>query len=247
MCYFLVHRALLVTWYITVSSLVLGSSLVYAASDPLTRDLPTLEVMPNATYQWIAEKMALNGLPMSIREFEYKGPKEDVKRYYITRWRTKGHGKTTEEQLGFDTILAYELRDYYYSVQYYEKDGVVKGKLTVSEVPNSRNFRKQKTSFPMPPSSKLVKKMEYLDYGRRSETLTIESRRSVNSAASYIENQLLSGGWVESMPPVESSSSKVHYKQIHFQRSNEQMQVTLYPQAGKSNNMTEILVNWVNK
>ena len=220
---------------------------LYAGTDPLQKDLPELEVIPGASSQWIAQKMAINGLPMSIREFKYKGTAKDVRRYYTTRWRTKGHGKTTEQTLGFDTILGYELRGHYFSVQYYEQDGLVIGKLAVSEVPNSRNFRKQKTDFPLPPGSKLVRKVEYLDYGRRSETLTIESRRSLNSAAGYIGGQLTNTGWVETIAPVESSSLKVHYKQIQYQRQGEQIQITLYPQAGKKNRMTEILVNWVNK
>ena len=222
------------------------SSLVLAASNPLERDLPVLEVLPKASSQWIAEKMAVNGLLMSVREFKYTGREEDVKRFYVTRWRTKGHGKTTEQRLGFDTILGYELRGYYYSVQYYQKGDVVVGKLAVSELPKARRVSKQKTDFPLPPNSRLLKKIEYLDQGRRSETLTIRAARSVNSAAEYVANQLENGGWIQSAGGVENSSLKVHYKQIQYQRGAERLQVTFYPQAGNKRK-TEILVNWINK
>ncbi|MBV1880582.1 MAG: hypothetical protein KUG82_03070 [Pseudomonadales bacterium] len=219
---------------------------VLASSDPLNRSLPSLDVIPGATSQWIAETMAINGLPMSIKEFKFLGSEDSVKQFYRSRWKTKGHGKTTEQRLGFDTILGYELNGYYYSVQFHKDGKVVIGRLTVSEIPNSENTRKQKTDFPMPPNSRLMKKMEYLDQGRRSETLTIASRRSVNSATYYVENQLQSDGWALSIAPIENSSVRVHYRQIQYQRRAEHIQITFFPQASNKRE-TEILVNWMNK
>lgn len=219
----------------------------YAGTDPLRKELPLLEVMPGASAQWIAKRMALNGLSMSIREFTYSGLGEDVKKFYLNRWKAKGYGTATEQLLGFDTILGFEQRGFYYTVQFYEENGLVRGKLTVSKVPSSSTFKRQKTDFPLPPGAKLVKKIQFLDHGRRTETLTVEARRSVSSVFGYIDGALVEDGWFLASKPMKKNDKSFEFIQVEYARRAEQLQVTLYPQPGKNGRVTEVHINWVNK
>ncbi len=121
--------------------------------DPLDSDLPEVPAPGGASWYWVSKNMAYNGLPMSIKMFEFAGTADQVKSFYRNYWRMEGHGQTSEKDFGIYTILSQDLRGYYTTVQFRLENGFIKGKIVVSESrerggqtrsPNSRCRRGQK-------------------------------------------------------------------------------------------------------
>lgn len=207
--------------------------------DPLDMPLPELEVIPGATSQWVGRQMAHNGMPMSIRMFYYPGTEQDVTKFYRRLFSGKGHGEFQERNLGEYRVIGYELRGYIYSVQYRQAGQQVEGKLTVSPVPG--RFRASKRSeLPVAPGCNVLNKVESLDYGQRSETLTLTCEKTVDSLEYFYLSAFDGNGWALVTKRQHESGSV-----LDFQRAGEILQVTVKQFTNKNKRLVNILINWV--
>ena len=201
--------------------------------------LPELEVMPGAHSQWLGKQMAHNGMPMSVRMFTYQGTEDDVKKYYQSAFKTKGHGSSNFRNLGEYRVIGYELRGYIYSVQYRQKGDVVEGKLTVSAAPG--RFRKNtKSRLPIAPGCKVLSKVESLDFGKRNETLTLSCHKTLHWLHSYYTSNMQSDKWIL----VANRDGELGYL-IDFQRGSETLQINLKQMSHKNKRLVNILISWV--
>ena len=208
--------------------------------DPLDVDLPEVPAPDGASWYWVSKNMAYNGLPMSVKMFEFAGTADQVKSFYRNYWRMKGHGQTSEKDLGLYTILSQDLRGYYTTVQYRLENGFIKGKIVVTESPDRRRSDK-KSKLPVPPGANVASKVESLDDGRRTETLTIESYKRVDFNRRYYENQMDFQGWKLVYQAGDGENSVVQ----HYQRSSELLQITIKKLTGIDRNRSHVLIHWI--
>lgn len=220
----------------------LVSSHVSAFSqDPLTVNLPQLEIIPKAEWYWVGQHMAINGVPMSIKMFTYRGKAEDVAQFYRSMWKGQGHGKLSERTLGARIILGYELDGYYYTVQYEEAaGGMVQGKAVVTPTP--LNYKSSKKSqLPVPPRSKIYSKVESLDLGKREETLSLETRFDVTYVADFYKRELGKQDW----QLFSSSGDQRNSAVMSFQRGGELLQLTAKALQHNNGKATQLLIHWL--
>ncbi|MVF12533.1 hypothetical protein FT643_10310 [Ketobacter sp. MCCC 1A13808] len=225
--------------YLFLFVFLLSSFANAKSRDPLEVDLPGLEVIPGAQWYWVGQHMALNNIPMSIRMFSYPGEKEKVEKFYLSRWQTKGHGKLSKRNVGDLKILTYELDGFLYSVQFAQKGSVVEGKLAVSPTPLHYTSN-VKSILPLAPSSKVASKVESLENGRRTETLTIDSKLPWRQLETYYVNQFTNDDWVMS-----SRSENRVGSVTSFQRGGELLQLTIKGLQGRNSSFSQALLHWL--
>lgn len=222
--------------------LVLTSASVFAfTQDPLSVKLPPLDILPGAKWHWVGEKMALNGVPMSVKMFTYKGKQEDIIRFYESYWRGLGNGKQNKQRLGDRTILGFQLDEFYYSVQFDEvKPGVIQGKAVVTPTPLNIQVSK-KTTLPIPPRSKIHSRIESLDFGRREESVAGESNFDVGYVTDFYKKQLTSDRW----QLFSSSGDQRNSVVLSFQRDSELLQLTAKALQQSNSQKTQFLIHWL--
>jgi len=216
------------------------SSVYSKAYDPLGAKLPDIPVVPGATWQWVGTQMAMNGIPMSIKTFEYAGTERQLERFYISLWKSKGHGQYKAKDWGRYKIIGHELDGYYSTVQYRNENGFIKGKLVGTEV-TTRHRNKHKSKVPSPPSSRILNIVESRDAGRTSETVTFDSNKGVDFNTRYYENQYENDSW----RLVFSQDTPRQVSIRHFQKRGQLVQVTIKHLPGSPKNKTHIMVHWI--
>lgn len=227
---------------VVATCLILFGSHAFGAisKDPLTVELPALEMMPGMSWFLLGERMAINGVPIKIQQFVFKGKVEDVALFYRGVFKTKGHGKLSEKHLGADTLIGYELGELYYSVQMHQEAQKVVGRTAVT--PSPLNYKvSMKTTLPLPPRSNVLSKVESLDAGRKAETLTVDSKMDVRYIVNYYFEQFQQDGWQVFSKGGDLESSAV----VSFQRGGELIQLTVKGLQHSNSQKTQFLINWL--
>lgn len=220
--------------------LLFSAHLAAKSRDPLLVELPELEVMPDAQWFWVSKRMARNNIPMTIKMFSYRGEAIEVKNYYTSLWKTKGHGKSRIKTIGDLTVLGYQLDGYLYSVQYSQKGKIVEGKIVVSTTPLTFKYEK-KSQIPLPPRSEITNKLESLDEGRRSETLNVSSRLRVPQLVDFYKAEFEREGW----KIYSRSGDSINGAVLSFQRGGELLQLTITGLQGRNSKFSEVLIHWI--
>lgn len=218
------------------------TSIEAASRDPLNTRIPKATIPDGAQAQWIAEKMALNGLAMSIRHFRYAGNIEQVRSFYADSWGRLGCPVLTQLNQSPGHMLGCETNGFYLSVRLVETDHGVEGVVTVSELPTSATVNR-KTKFPKLNTTQVIQKVESKDINNVAETLLLTSPDSLETNMNYVDEQLIQMGWVaedvaETVNYTDSSVTKI------YKRKNQIVQIVYTP---KNVNLggTEMWVNWV--
>ena len=213
---------------------------VLAARDPLSVELPELEVVDGARWYWAGRRMAVNNVPMSVKLFSFPGKADEVKSYYLGLWKVKGHGKVTQKAIGDMVILGYQLDGVQYSVQFSQQGQVVDGKIVVTPTP--LNYREsKKTDIPLPPRSKVSSVVESLEAGQYSESVTFESSLNVNYVLDFYIVQFKNDGWTQ----YSGSGDGVQGAVVSFQRGGELLQLNIKGLQGRNGSFSQVLINWV--
>ena len=217
-----------------------GSTFSAVSKDPLSVDLPDISMMPGMSWYLLGERMALNGVPIKIKQFSYAGGLDEVSTFFKDQFRTLGHGKLGENQLGDHTVISYQLSGYYYSVQFRQEGARVSGRATVT--PSPLEFKASlKTQLPLPPRSSVISKVESLDAGRRAETLTVDSRMNVSYIADYYLQRFQADGW----QPFSRSGDMETSAVLSFQRNGELIQLTIKGLQHSNSKHSQFLINWL--
>lgn len=207
---------------------------------PLDVALPEVPAPNGASWHWVSKHMAYNGLPMSIKMFEYAGTEEEVESFYRNYWRMEGHGQSSVKDFRVYKIMSYDLRGFYTTVQYRFENGFVKGKIVVTESPGKR-LPDKKSELPVPPGGTIASKVQTRDNGKLSETLTIESHKRIEFNKGYYESQL---DYLDWKLVYESDNGRASVVQ-HYQKGSELLQINIKKLTGIDNNRTQILVHWI--
>ena len=233
-------RSLFVVCAVLAFLLLFSRSAWAFSKDPLTVRLPGVEIMPGAEWYWVGEHMAVDGVPMAIKMFSYRGKAEDVVRFYQSTWKGKGHGKQSERKFGNRFILGYELDGYYYTIQFEETGGLVEGKAVVTPTP--LNYRSSRRSeLPVPPRARVLSKVESLDLGRREETLSLDCDFDDAYVVDFYKSQLTSDGWQVFSVSGDLRNSAV----VSFQRRSELLQLTAKGLQHDNSQSTQLLIHWL--
>lgn len=228
------------TRIITFFLVALTSLPLYAKGrDPLTFSLPELQVINGAQHQWVGRHMARNGMPMSIRMFTYSGSLEQVKAFYTKLFKGMGNGALTASEVGYYQVIAYELRGIVYSVQFRPYKGGVEGKIVVSPVPSRFRFS-VKTEFPLDKRCKTGSKVESLDLGKRSETLTLECRTSPVRLVDFYQSELKRLGW-----SLVSNRAVTKGAILDFQKGAELVQINITQFQKSDRRSAQVLIHWL--
>lgn len=209
--------------------------------DPLSEKLPVIQPPPGAKVILYADRLAVDGMPISMQQFIVPGRIDDVRLFFLRQFRSLGTGVEKETFLGVEAVVGYQINELYYSVQMHQEGPNVVGKMTVTPLPDSR-MRSSRTELPLPPGSELVNKVEALDGAQRSETLTIKSNQSVETFINYMKNELQRQGWTLTAAKVHNAKSSL----VTFQRGAGLIQIT----ASRSNmrevyGFTQVVITWV--
>lgn len=208
--------------------------------DPLSVELPELEVIDGASWYWAGRRMAVNNVPMSIKLFSYPGKPEDVKAYYLSLLKVKGHGKLSQKAIGDMAIIGFQLDGFQYSVQFSQQGDLVDGKIVVT--PSPLNYRESKnTGLPLPPRSKVSSVVKSLEAGQRSESVTFETSLGVAHVLDFYASELLNDGWRRYSGSGDGDQGAV----VSFQRGGELLQLNIKGLQGANSTFTQVLINWI--
>lgn len=220
--------------------LFLSGHALALSRDPLSLELPEVEIIPGADWYWVGQRMALNGVPMSVKMFSYRGRLDDVVQFYLGLLKSKGHGKLTQSKLREQVVLGYQLGEFYYSIQVSSTASGVEGKAVVT--PSMLNIQSStKTELPLPPRSTTFSKVESMDGGRRAETVSAESRMDVGYVVDFYKDQLGYDGWKLFSQSGDLENSAV----LSFQRGVELLQLTATGLQVNNSKKCQFLLNWV--
>jgi hypothetical protein len=209
------------------------------AADPLRISFPDTPAPPGSQWNWVGRQMVVDGLPMAIKTFSYKGSEEDMIAHFESVWSTLGHGTTVRSRIGPKSVLIDDLSDFYTTVQYEVQGEHITGSITVS-VPLSEKRKPSKPLIASPPGSKTVSHIESNDLGIYSETITLMSRRSVDFNSGYYENQLRNKGWLKIDNRCSLASCDGQY-----QSTQGQLQISIKDLPAGSGNGSRILIHLI--
>ncbi|MFK8017150.1 MAG: hypothetical protein AB8G17_17130 [Gammaproteobacteria bacterium] len=221
------------------AALVVAALACIAAKDPLAVDLPELEEMQGMSSTWAAKKMAMNGVPMTIKTFTTPKSAEKVLEFYEREWKQAGLDANRQD-FGKYTTVATAQGNYFYSVQVRDASGgVSEGRITVSARVKGSS---KDTSFPLPRRSETVSKIDSLDAGKRAESIVAYAPGSAVQNAQWYERELRRQGWAKDPYAKELQSAE---KVLVFQRNAELCQLTFVPNQPGHRGKTMLLIHWV--
>lgn len=210
--------------------------------DPLAAPLPELEVYPGARSSWVARRMSMNGLPMTVRAFSSDDSPADVLRFYRRYWKGRGLARTGESAFKEFQTAGAELNGFYFSVQVRAAGGGTEGVLVVSASLQGATADKQ-TNFPLLAGDAVLEKIEAFDLGVRSETLVLQSGRSVSDRAAAYRGRLLADGW--RVQRFGSTVPSGNAPLLQFQKGLQHCQLAFLRVRDPEHSGTRILIHWI--
>jgi hypothetical protein len=203
--------------------------------------LPEVAAPPLGETQWVAERVRLNGLPMSIKTFNSALDVDDLFHYYESWARSNGMKDTQRSNRGEWQVLALRSTQHFVSIQARQTSRGSEGTIAVSPMLEAARPGLA-TRFPYPRSVRLVSVQEYVDGDLASEHLSLLSSRGVTTEARAFSELLLLDGW--QLARNEPATTILRGHVIEAQRGAEHAVVTLQPDQTRSTATTVIIVIW---
>lgn len=209
------------------------------ALDPLNIRYPDIPVPSGSNWSWVGRQMVVDGVPMSVKTFEYKGAEAQLIAHFENAWKTQGHGAYRRNQIGPKQTLSYETPDFYTTVQYQIEGSVIAGSISVSPHLNQA-FKQKKSYISAPIGAKLMSHVESNDLGRYSETQIFVSNKNVSFNADLIDGEMKNAGWVAIDKRCLPSSCVIQY-----QSQMGLLQISIKDIPGKRSKGSRILVHLI--
>ncbi len=222
--------------------ILLLSTSVFSAYTPeaLQQEIPVIDVMPEMDTEWVARKVLYNGIPTSIQNFTTVKPIKEVIDYYKNQWGNKAVQKTVKH---VETIGT-EINGFYYSVQAEAQGRGAHGSLTVTPVMNDGSLQvNNETEFPFLPDSIVITKVEAVDRGVLSETLTAINQSSATDNENWLTNELVNQGWQKLENNLVTNSQQ--NSPITFHKGKQICQISIIESSQDFQGATMIMVNWI--
>lgn len=176
---------------------------------------------------------------MSIKTFDFPGSEADMISHFENFWKTLGHGAYRRNKIGPKSFITHETSDFYTTVQYEVKNGLISGAITVS-TPSLSKVKPGKLLVKTPPGAKIVSRIESNDLGLLSESITLLSTKSVKFNTNYYTNQLQNAGWVRVNQHCGSTACESQY-----QSQFGQLQISIKDLPGNNGNSSRILFHLI--
>ncbi len=214
-----------------------------AANDPLDLPLPRIGVIPGVQTAWVAPRMMQNGMPMSIQAFKSSRSINEVLKNY-KQW-LNDHGAMQAAIFNSESMntLGAAMGPFFISIQGKNKTSYGSaGFIVVSLAPGAIN-PKIDTTLPLPDSAKIVTVQRYDDAGKRAESLTFTSPKSVTIVADTLRGNLEDDDWTP-LPEYENADTP-ESRLLAFQRGSEQLQAVLQRNGRQIPANTLVFITWI--
>lgn len=149
---------------------------------------------PEAAFQWVAEAMVFNGLPMQILRFDAKQTVDQVLAFYRSHWNGKGPQAPIEYPLGPWQVISAARGRCFYTVQVQAAGKGSTGFVAASDVSQLQAARVVKP-LPMMTGSSLVNDIEHRDPGKSGRTVLLTNGFSPEANADFYRRHLGDEGW----------------------------------------------------
>lgn len=210
------------------------------AKDPLRISFPDTPAPPGSDWTWVGRQMVVDGVPMSVKNFRYRGTEAEMITHFENFWKTLSHGAYRRNKIGPKSFLSHETPDFYSTVQYEVHEQIIVGSIAVS-LPLNKSVLASKPLrgvFGKPPGSRVISHVESNDFGLYSQTVTLLSKRSIQFNSNYVENQLINSGWMKI-----SNQCDTDHCQGHYQSDKGQLQISIKDLPGSGSNGSRILIH----
>jgi hypothetical protein len=208
-----------------------------------TQQLPDIAPPPGGHAFWIAHAVRLNGVPMTIKSFESPANAEEILHHYERQLRTSSDLKTKRSQEDPWRVLAVLAPRYYITIRARDTARGAEGTIAVSpglaNVSASQRIS-NRTSFPLPESTRVVNLQQYDDDGIEAEHISLVSARSVTIEAREFSSLLVRQGW--QLLRSEATADRRGGHVIEAQKSAALALINL--QRGNHGGDTSILIVW---
>ncbi|MBL8265740.1 hypothetical protein [Steroidobacter sp.] len=228
---------------LTITALVLTTLLAPAQAERLvrtTQTLPDLAAPPQGTAQWIARRMRMNGLPMTLKAFESRLSADAVLAHYESQLRSSGSHETRRSMSSPWQVLMFRSHDHFVTVHARTVSGGSEGTILVSPALDPARLRVH-SDFPRPPAARIVNLQQYDDAGMQSEHISFTSERSPFVEAQAFSELLIRDGWtkIDTRPTYKAHRGFV----LEAQRDAEQALLVVIPDAARPTR-TAVVVTW---
>lgn len=224
-------------WHIGIIGLLWMMVGTARAMDLSDVTLPVLHPMPGESGQWISERMAVNGLPMSIYGFATARDVAAVQAHYEQDLRARGVKVYTERRGAVQTVAGADER-HHYSVQIQQHGNESEVLLVVSARPDLATLDRS-IGLPLPMGVEVTGKYQYLDAGQAAESIDIVADRGAYGLSRALQGRLEHDGWTLIM--ASPMRGEVTGWVAEFQRNSEQLQAQLMDQPG---GRTHGMIHW---
>lgn len=151
-------------------------------------------VPQGAKLLYVAADMAVNGVPMSIKEMRTQDSPEAVLAFYRSQWGRGKPGFFENPLQEWRTIATFD-GPCYYTVQVRAQDGGSYALLGVSKRPNVKP-RPPGEGFPMPSGSRVFNDLTHRDGPKQGRTLLLTNTQAPDANVLFYRQTFESEGWV---------------------------------------------------
>jgi hypothetical protein len=202
--------------------------------------LPDVAPPPMGEAQWVAERMAMNGLPMSLKAFSAPMSIDALFQFYESWGRTRGIKDAMRSRRGDWHVLALKSTRHFISIQARHTVRGSEGTIAVSSVLDSER-PSVSTEFPHPANVRVVSLQQYWDGDLESEHISMISFRAVAVEARAFAEALTRHGWRVMRDGPGSAHVRSHV--IEAQRGAQHVMMTLQPDQTR-HTTTVIVAVW---
>lgn len=189
-----------------------------------TSELLDVGAPPNGTALWIARAMRLNGVPMTMKAFSSPANSDEVLHFYERQLRNGSDTKTRLGYEGSERVLAVMATGHYVTIRARNTTHGCEGTIAVS--PPLATLKPHKhTTFPRPPTARVVSLQEYEDEGIEAEHISLTSERAPEHEGRAFATQLTRRGWqlLRSEPALDRHGGYV----VEAQKATQLAQINL--------------------
>lgn len=197
-------------------------------------------VPQGAKLLYVAADMAVNGVPMSIKEMRTKDAPEAVLAFYRGEWGRGRPGFFENELQEWRTIATFD-GPCYYTVQVRAQGGGTYALLGVSKRPAVKP-RPPGEGFPMPSGTQVFNDLTHHDGPKQGRTLLLGNRQAPDANVLFYRQTFESQGWVALVDrPVATEKGSAYV--MLWRRGLEEASITVQ----KGGPGTTILANLVDQ
>jgi hypothetical protein len=172
----------------------LMSTALASLAEAKTLQLPRVPPPPAGTAQWVAERMRLNGLPMTLQSFDTR-MEVDALLHHYEQWARGAIGaETFRTRSGDWQVLSLRSDAHLITIQARANGGGSHGTIAVSPRLEKRAVALV-SLFPLPRSLRIVTLQQYDDAGMQAEHIGVLSERAPHIEARALATALTAAGW----------------------------------------------------